>query len=278
MTQPTPWAPLYTRDGDLFLPTSLANGPWHGAVLHGSAVAGLFGFLAEALVAEHPTFMLNRLTLDFMRPVPNAPLRSECLALRDGGRLKLWQIRLYAGDSLMAQALALAQYRDDVAVPDIAPRAPAPLPHHSTLDEMLMAEWMRTRRPDVPHSIHSLLEIRPLSPWNLSGYGKCWLRLPAAILAGTRPSPLVHLAMLADMGNGAAHLDLAPGLGTINADITLSLYRYPESDWIGMQAENLFQPHGTGIIHARLYDEQGGIGHVMQTVQAQRKAKRAAPA
>ena len=268
---------LYHRDGDIFIPTALANGPWAGAVLHGSAVAGLFGHLAEALVAEHPAFMLNRLTLDFMRPVPNAPLRSECLPLRDGGRLKLWQIRLYADDSLVAQALALAQYRDTVTLPDTAPRAPAPLPHHSTLDEMLMAEWMRTRRPDVPHSIHSLLEIRPMSPWNLSGYGKCWLRLPAAVLPEVPTSPLVHTVMLADMGNGAAHLDIAPGLGTINADITLSLYRYPTSDWLGMHATNVFQEHGTGIIHAQLFDEQGGVGHVMQTVQAKRKPQRAAP-
>lgn len=268
---------LYHQAGDTFVPTPLANGPWAGAVLHGSAVAGLFGHLAETQVAAHPAFMLNRLTLDFMRPVPNAPLRAETETLRDGGRLKLWQLRLFAGDSLMAQALAVAQYRDEVVVPDTAPRAPAPPPHHSTLPLSLMADWMRTRRPDVPHSLHSLLEMRLLSPWNLSGVGHCWLHLPAQIVADTPCSPLVHAVMISDMGNGAAHLDLMPGLGTINADITLSLYRYPTSTWLGMRACNIFQPHGTGIIHAELFDETGGIGHVLQTVLANKKPKRAAP-
>lgn len=269
---------LYHRDGELFVPTPLANGPWSAAVLHGSSVSGLFGHVAETLLKAHPAFMLNRLTLDFMRPVPNAPLRMDTLALRDGGRLKLWQLRLLAGDSLVAQALAVAQYCEEVPLPETAPKAPGPMPHPDTLPLSLMADWMRARRPDVPHSIHSLLEMRLLSPWNLSGFGHCWLRLPVQVLADTPCSPLVHAVMLADMGNGAAHLDLLPGLGSINADVTLSLYRYPTSEWIGMRAENLFQPHGTGIIHAQLFDEKGGFGHVLQTVQTKKKPKHAEPA
>ena len=269
---------LYHQAGDTFVPTPLANGPWAGAVLHGSAVAGLFGHLAETQVRAHPAFMLNRLTLDFMRPVPNAPLHAETDTLRDGGRLKLWQWRLLAGDTLVAQALALAQHCDDVVLPDTAPRPPEPPAYRDTLPLSLMADWMRTRRPDVPHSLHSLLEMHLFSPWNLSGQGHCWLRLPAQVVANTPCSPLVHAVMIADMGNGAAHLDLKPGLGTINADITLSLYRYPTSAWLGMRACNLFQPHGTGIIHAELFDEQGGFGHVLQSVLANRKPRRAAPA
>lgn len=258
---------LFRRQGDTFTPTQFARGPWQGA-LHGSAVAGLFGLLAEELLARWPDFMLGRLTLDFMRPVPVAPLCADMEMLRDGGRLKLCQFRLRADGVLVAQALAVAQRRADVQVPDSAPKRTflTPLQHRISEDDVNAR--LSSRRAQMQPNLQSLLELRPLTPWTLSGSATSWIRLPAQVLADAPRSHLLHAIMLSDMANGAGHISLGPGLGTINADVTISLHRYPESDWLGMAARNSFEPHGTGVIHAELFDEMGGIGHVLQTVQA----------
>ena len=258
---------LFERRGEAFMPAPIARGPWRGA-LHGAAVAGLFGLMAEELAAGWPDFMLNRLTLDFMRPAPFAPVRGEVELLRDGGRLKLWQLRLRADGVLVAQALALAQRRADVAVPETAPERPFLSPLQHEMDEADIAGRVRNRVRSAHPNLQSLLELRPLTPWMLSGAATSWLRLPAQIVADVPRSRLVHAIMLADMANGAGHIRFGPGMGTINADITLSLYRHPVSEWLGMRARNTFEPHGAGIIHAEFFDEEGGFGHVLHTVQA----------
>ena len=39
--------PFFTRDGDTFHPTEVANGPWDPKSLHGRVIIGLLGFAIE---------------------------------------------------------------------------------------------------------------------------------------------------------------------------------------------------------------------------------------
>ena len=39
--------PFFTRDGDTFHPTEVANGPWDPKSLHGRVIVGLLGFAIE---------------------------------------------------------------------------------------------------------------------------------------------------------------------------------------------------------------------------------------
>ena len=61
------------------------------------------------------------------------------------------------------------------------------------------------------------------------------------------------------------------GLGYINSDVTLYLYRLPVTPWIGFEVVNHHGSDGVAIGECWLYDEQGAIGTSTVAALAQRK-------
>lgn len=259
---------LYQRQGNLFTPTEAAGSPWHPGLLHGGSVSGLLGFVAREWLDSAPGFFVNRLTIDLLRPVPKAPLRVAVEPVRDGRRLKLVDIRIHAGEQLVCRASALAQRQGKVVLPDYAPRPDAPPVGPHQLDASSVQEKLDARGVNLPPGLHSRVELREVTPWNQTGKGTSWVRIPVTIVEGVPLSPLTRAALVSDLGNGAGQLYLGNGVGSINADITLSLFRYPVSEWICFQSEAQMPETGIGVVHTRLYDEESAIGHVVQTVQA----------
>ena len=39
--------PFFSRDGDVFMPTPVASGPWEPKSLHGRVIIGLLAFVVE---------------------------------------------------------------------------------------------------------------------------------------------------------------------------------------------------------------------------------------
>ena len=66
---------LYQRHDDVFSPTPVAGSPWHPALLHGGAVSALFGLVVDEQAAKWPDFIVNRLTMSLLRPVPMQALQ-----------------------------------------------------------------------------------------------------------------------------------------------------------------------------------------------------------
>ena len=62
---------VYVMEGDAFVPTELARGPWDPNAQHGGAPAAL---LARAIEAEAGELAVARLTYEFLRPVPLEPV------------------------------------------------------------------------------------------------------------------------------------------------------------------------------------------------------------
>src|SRR3546814_5271344 len=58
-----------------------------------------------------------------------------------------------------------------------------------------------------------------------------------------------------------------------NVDISLHLTRMPEGEWIRIAAETDGAGNGIAIVHARLADERGEIGHAHQTLFLDRRRK-----
>ena len=75
---------IFGRDGDAFVPTGHAVGPWDPGQMHGGAPAAL---LVRALEALAPEMQLARLTVEFLGTVPLEPVtrRGGDLAARGGG-------------------------------------------------------------------------------------------------------------------------------------------------------------------------------------------------
>lgn len=258
---------LYRREDNTFTPGPAAGSPWHPSLLHGGAVAGLLGLLIEEQMTGWPDFMVSRVTMNLLRPVPMAPLDALARVERDGQRMKLVQVEIRAGDKTVARAEGLLQRRGGVTLPPYAPRPSSAPAGPDGLADFSIQQMLDDKGLNIPEGFHTRVQVRPLTPWNEQGQGTCWLRLPLQVVEEQALSPFVRVAMTADLGNGVGQLNLGDGRGTINADITLSLSRYPVSEWLCLQAEAEVRDTGLGLVHSRLYDSEGAFGHVLQTVQ-----------
>ena len=97
-----------------------------------------------------------------------------------------------------------------------------------------------------------------------------WFRLTAAVVAGETPSPLQRVAAAADFGNGLSAL-FADGRHTfINADLTISLWRLPEGEWVGIDSLSYAAPDGIGVAESAVVDERGRLGRALQSLLVDR--------
>lgn len=93
-----------------------------------------------------------------------------------------------------------------------------------------------------------------------------WMRMRHPLVAGEEPSPLSRVLIAADSGNGVSGvLDFARYL-FINTDLTVALHRYPDGEWVCLDAVTTIQPHGIGLAETRLFDERGVIGRGVQSL------------
>ena len=81
--------PFFTRDGETFHPTEVANGPWDPKSLHGRVIIGLLGFAIEERHSG-PEFVPARLTVDMFRlPTIDKPIQVTTRLVRDGMRIRV---------------------------------------------------------------------------------------------------------------------------------------------------------------------------------------------
>jgi len=99
-----------------------------------------------------------------------------------------------------------------------------------------------------------------------------WMRLRLPLLEGAEPSPLERTLTAADSGNGVSQRVSPLEFTFVNPDLTVTLHRPAEGEWIGMAARTDFDLGGTGLADTRLYDARGPIGRGIQTLIIRRRA------
>jgi hypothetical protein len=104
MTQTTKNQPFFTRDGDSYIPTQIANGPWDPKSLHGRVIIGLLGYVIEQRHGGDD-FVPARLTVDMFR-LPNilTPIEVRTKLIRDGLRIRVVEAEFVSGGVAMARA------------------------------------------------------------------------------------------------------------------------------------------------------------------------------
>ncbi len=96
--------PFFTRHGDTFHPTEVANGPWDPKSLHGRVIIGLLGFAIEERHSG-PEFVPARLTVDMFRlPTIDKPIEVTTRLVRDGLRIRVVEAEFVSGGVSMARA------------------------------------------------------------------------------------------------------------------------------------------------------------------------------
>ena len=262
------------RDGS-YVPTALARGPWDPGALHGGAPAAL---IASAFERIEPGGELPfaRLSFEFLRPVPMAPLTLATSISRPGRRVQALQAELSADGTPVcrASALRIAPVSEQLPTQAFAQRAGR---YGRSLDPAGEGEQVRFALDGIDHECFasSAMEMRFLNGYSLHGEPRgsatVWMKLRYPLLPGEPLSPLARLAAAADFGNGVAFALPFTDYLFINADLTISLDRPPMGDWIALDARTSLQPGGIGWAESILHDESGPLGRATQALVVQRR-------
>ncbi|GLP72954.1 hypothetical protein TUM20983_00640 [Mycobacterium antarcticum] len=260
----TPLAPaFFTRDGDGFAPTAMANGPW-GSTIGGNFVGGILGHVLERAV-EDPGLQPARLTVDLLRPAAMATLLARSSIVRQGKRLTLVEAELLQDDRAVARATALFLRRGEQPPGEIwtSPlRMPAVPPTPAKLAAGVpLLVWAYGRDPDVAGRSFDLSE------WQHDGPKFVWVRDLVPLIDGVPTTPFTRASMAGDVASSLTHYGTT-GLQYINADYTLALSRLPEGTDIGLAALTFTGHDGIATGTAALFDQRGQIGTATATTLA----------
>lgn len=275
---------IFVADGDRFVPTEHARGPWDPGALHGGAPAALIASEFERMEpdAELP---FARLSFEFLRPVPMAPLKLTTRLSRPGRRVQALQAELEAGGVTVCRASALRLVATPEKLPDLAldqvraARAQAlagPLegqPVHFALDDSDHKSFASTAMEmrflkGVPLA-GELPQMDTQSKHVPSGAAQVWMRLRYPVLEDRPLTPLARVAATSDFGNGVATVLPFEEYLFINADLTISLDRSPDGEWVALDARTLLHPGGIGWAESVVHDELGSVGRATQALVVQ---------
>jgi hypothetical protein len=252
--------PFFTRDGASFVPTGVANGPWDPESLHGRVVIGLLAFEIEQRHGAEE-FVPARLTVDMFRLPKLAPIEVKTKLVRDGLRIRVVEAEFFSDGVSMARASC-----------QLLRKAGNPAGNVWSPPNWEVPKPADVAKPTDPRlGMHGKWAARPIvGSMGTLGPRQLWMSEVRDLVAGTPVSPFVRVAVAADFASPFANAG-DQGLGFINSDVTLYLYRLPVTEWIGFEVVNHHSREGIAIGECWLYDEEGAIGTSTVAALAQRK-------
>jgi hypothetical protein len=294
---------IFVPDGDRFVPTEHARGPWDPRALHGGAPAALIAAAFERMQpgAELP---FARLSFEFLRPVPMAPLQLSTRISRPGRRVQALEAELSADGVTVCRASALRLVPVPDELPELAlaqvaaarPQTIAPAedgePVHFALDDMERKSFAATamemrflrgkplsggvperdradqHEPDTETTGEQSSQ-QSTAGHVPSGAATVWMRLRHPLSPEELLTPLARVVATSDFGNGVATVLPFDQYLFINADLTISLDRRPVGEWVALDARTLLHPGGIGWAESVLHDELGPLGLATQALVVQ---------
>lgn len=261
---------IFTRDGDLFVPTRFAGSPWTTGALHGGPPAGLLARCIEAYIHD-PDMQLARLTVDLFRAVPSQPLSVQVESIRTGRRIHVVQASIIADGIEFTRATAALLRRSDAPVGGLVyppPPGPDGLAVNTGLGRPRVEGEPEPERPRL-EGFHTTIEVA----WESERYSPrptAWMRIPMPFIEGEETSPATRAAALSDFGNalanqvGSSEGKPMSSLAYINSDITLYLDRNPKGEWLCLQADFRDEVEGVGHVESAWFDREGRYARGVQ--------------
>ncbi|HEV2814226.1 MAG TPA: thioesterase family protein, partial [Solirubrobacteraceae bacterium] len=210
---------IFRSDGDAFVPSGHARGPWDRAMQHGGAPSAL---LVRAMEALSPDMNLARLTVEFLGAVPLEPVTVQAEVWRPGRRMQLVRasLALAGGGREMCRAGAVFLHRQELeGLPAETTGPPLPKPP----EEGRLATWSGDQDLEAFH--RTGMEMRWIAGDWSRGPGTVWFRLEHPVLDDEEPSAAMRAAAAADFGNGISQVLGFDEWLFINTDLTVQLHR-----------------------------------------------------
>lgn len=252
--------PFFSRDGDGYIVNKISAGPWNPDALHGRVVIGLLAHAIEQRCGDG-AYMPARLTVDMYRLPDFSPVTVETRVVRDGYRIKVIDAEMFSGGLSVGRATS-----------QLLRRTQNPPGHVWTPPNWDASSPADTPPPDDPNAgLKGMWEIRPVvGKMGTIGKRQTWMAEVRELIGGEPLTPFVRAALASDFASPIANSGDA-GLGFINSDVTLYLFREPRTRWIGFEVTNHGASDGVGIGECWMYDEDGPIGSVTVCALAQKK-------
>ena len=251
-------AAFFQIDNDQFVGNGAARGPWTADACHAGPVAAV---IARALERVAPEKQLTRLTISFRRPIPMSGFRVKAEVERNGRSTTTATATLRNEDDrvcAIASSLHLAVH----SYPDL-PSASVPA---TSFSEATSGNFIFERAVHGLPFFNSGIEVAyPPGETSDPGPTTLWMRT-IPIIENETPSPFQSLCPIADCGNAISRNANFTDVSFVNADLTIAVYRLPESDWIASQAISFWQSTGIGVSQATLFDKSGSVGTALQTI------------
>ncbi|MGB5794896.1 MAG: thioesterase family protein [Mycolicibacter algericus] len=253
--------------GEKFAATDLVRGTWSAQIQHAAPVSALLVRALERQAARDDT-RLSRVAVDLLGPVPaEGALWVRARVERAGKQIELVSAEMLApGPDQHPRAVARAtgwrlQTLDTTEVANAS--APPLRPVDAARCTDMQANWDR----NYVHSLDWRWLTKPLAP----GAGESWIRPIVDLVAGEPMTPLQRLFAVADDANGVGtKLDIRKWT-FLNTDLVVHLHRIPDGEWIGIRAETNYGPDGIGTTVGTLFDEQGAVAGIQQSVLVRRR-------
>lgn len=240
-------------------PSDYTRGPWDHSKLHGGPVGGLVAWAAERLVDPEQDLLCGRLTVELLSAVPLADLDVSATVVKPGRRSTVIDVRVTSGNDVVARANS--QWVRPSSTGSALVADPPPRPDRVADPGAGDVQYPR------PGFNCDAAELRYVSGSNEeSGPSVIWARLTSPLMAGLSTTPLGRIATITDFAAAAGWQEGVGGAAHINPDLTLQLMRYPSGPWIAIDARNYQASGGIGFNDALVYDDDGLIGRILQSL------------
>ena len=248
--------------GQRFAATDFVRSTWSAAIQHAAPVSAL---LVRGLqrCQPRPDTRLSRVLVDLLGPVPaEGDLWVRTQRERAGRQIELVSAEMLAmgPDGELRPVARASGWRLktlDTAAVAHAPAAPL-RPVGDAVSRDMKKDWDR-------NYVHSL-DWRWLTTPMGKGPGESWIKPVVDLVKGESMTPLERLFAVADDANGiGTKLDIRRWT-FLNTDLVVHVYRVPGGEWIGIRAETNYGPDGIGTTIGTLFDEQGPVGAIQQSV------------
>ena len=252
--------------------TELTRGPWAHQVMHGGAICGLLGWAVER---EQQRLGINqvcsRLTVEILSGMPMATYEVTAATVKAGKRTALVdaEVRAVPTEGGAPPSGRLVARATSQWLTPTNPTA-APARDGQSLPPIPAERADPGANPDIeyprPGFNADAVDLRFVGgSTEEPGPGRTWLRLDHPLMEGEKPSPLVQIAALADLG-AAIGWDFSPSGGAyINTDVTLQLLRVPLGEWFYFDAATVGTAQGLAGTHTAIWDQHGQLGWVLQS-------------
>ena len=238
-----------------YAPTEFTEGAWSSQEQHMAPVSGL---LVHALERHdpRPDLLWARLSFDILGMIHRSETQVRTRTLRPGRTIELVEAVASAGGRDVVRLTAWRLIASDTSA--VAGNTIPALP-----DPEQLAPWTGMGR--WSGGFISSLDYRAVGTPE-TGHGQVWLRPTHELVEGEESTEFARWAGLMDVANGIAVRAEPTEWLYPNVDLSLHLFRRPEGQWLGLDTQVSFGPHGQGLTSSRVHDAHGPVGSLAQSL------------